>query len=147
MNKNFIDLILIILLFFQFSCSSKKAIKTEDGFDGLMATQRELINDNIADQEKRANLISILEKVDKESKTFFEFDAQQKKKMIGLIKNYNTSHQDFELEMTRTDQKLEKYFNFIIKKRREMRLLCTKDEWVKIMDRKTSFVPAKKMED
>jgi hypothetical protein len=147
MNKNFTGFILVILLLFQFSCSSKKAVKTEDGFDDLMATQRELINDNIADQEKRANLISILEKVDKESKRFFEFDAQQKKTMIGLIKNYNTSHQDFESEMTRTDQKLENYFNFIIKKRREMRSLCTKDEWVKIMDRKTAFIPAKKMED
>ena len=146
MNKNYIGSFLIILLFVQFACS-KKSVKTEAGFDDLMANQRELINDNIADNDTKAKLISIIVKVDKASKKFFEFDTQQKKKMTGLIKDYKTSREEFESEINKTDQRLDSYFNLLVTKRREMRSLCKKDEWVKIMNRKTAYIPGKTMED
>lgn len=146
MNKNYIGSFLIILLFVQFACS-KKSVKTEAGFDDLMANQRELINDNIADNDTKAKLISIIEEVDKASKKFFEFDTQQKKKMTGLIKDYKTSREEFESEINKTDQRLDSYFNLLVTKRREMRSLCKKDEWVKIMNRKTAYIPGKTMED
>ena len=146
MNKNYIGSFLIILLFVQFACS-KKSVKTEAGFDDLMANQRELINDNIADNDTKAKLISIIEEVDKASKKFFEFDTQQKKKMTGLIKDYKTSREEFESEINKTDQRLDSYFNLLVTKRREMRSLCKKDEWVKIKNRKTAYIPGKTMED
>jgi len=139
-NKIFIAGLISVLVFL-LSCSSQKLATKEDSGQKVVAEQRELIQDNIKDPEKQAKLLRIVDEVEKESQIFFKFYQEHDKRIAQLNKNFEASRQDFEGLSDDFNNQYEIYLRMLIRKRSEMRELTSKDEWTKIMDRESTFIP------
>jgi len=139
-NKIFITGLVTVVVFL-FSCSSQKLATTDDSGQETVTEQRELIQNNIKDPQKQANLLQIVDDVEKGSIKYFNYYEDHNKKIARLNKDYKTSRQDFERVLNDFNEQYEIYLRMLIRKRSEMRLLTSKDEWTKIMDRESTFIP------
>ena len=128
-------------LVFLFSCSSQKLATIEDRGQKVVAEQRELIQNNISDPEKQAKLMQIVDQIEKEAGKFFNYYQEHNKIVARLNKDYKASRQDFDKVINNFNQQYEVYLRMLVRKREEMRLITNPDEWTKIMDRETSFIP------
>ena len=127
-------------LVFLFSCSSQKLATIEDRGQKVVAEQRELIQNNISDPEKQAKLMQIVDQIEKEAGKFFNYYQEHNKIVARLNKDYKASRQDFDKVINNFNQQYEVYLRMLVRKREEMRLISSPDEWTKIMDRETSFI-------
>ena len=128
-------------LVFLFSCSSQKLATREDRGQKVVAEQRELIQNNISDPERQAKLMQIVDQIEKEAGKFFNYYQEHNKIVARLNKDYKASRQDFDRVINNFNQQYEVYLRMLVRKREEMRLITNPDEWTKIMDRETSFIP------
>ena len=128
-------------LVFLFSCSSQKLATREDRGQKVVAEQRELIQNNISDPERQAKLMQIVDQIEKEAGKFFNYYQEHNKIVARLNKDYKASRQDFDKVINNFNQQYEVYLRMLVRKREEMRLMTSPDEWTKIMDRETSIIP------
>jgi len=132
---------LVTVLVFIFSCGSQKLINKEDSGQKVVAEQRALIKDNINDPDKQMQLLQIVDEIEKELELFFNFYHEHNQRIAQLNKNYTASRQDFEKVIDEFNTLYSNYLRMLIRKRREMRMLTSGDEWTKIMARESTFIP------
>jgi hypothetical protein len=131
---------LVITLLF-FSCGSQKLSKVDEGGRKVIAEQKKLIQANINDPEKKTKLLQIIGEIDNESKEFYKYYLEHNNKIAQLNITFETSRQDFEKVIDDFNKRYEIYLRMLIRRRNEMRLLTSNDEWIKIMEREYSFIP------
>jgi len=141
MASNIFQTGLITILVFLFSCGSQKLSTKKEGGQKVVTEQRKSIQDNISDPEKQAKLLQIIDDVEKGSTKFFNYYQEHNEIIARLNKDYKASRQDFEAVLNDFNKQYETYLRMLIRKRGEMRLLTSKDEWTKIMDRESTFIP------
>ncbi|MBW2492166.1 MAG: hypothetical protein JRE65_13575 [Deltaproteobacteria bacterium] len=133
-------IILVITLLF-FSCGSQKLSKVDEGRRKVIAEQKKLIQANINDPEKKTKLLQIIGEIDNESKEFYKYYLEHNNKIAQLNITFETSRQDFEKVIDDFNKRYEIYLRMLIRRRNDMRLLTSNDEWIKIMEREYSFIP------
>ena len=133
-------IILVITLLF-FSCGSQKLSKVDESGRKVIAEQKKLIQANINDPEKKTKLLQIIGEIDNESKEFYKYYLEHNNKIAQLNITFETSRQDFEKVIDDFNKRYEIYLRMLIRRRNEMRLLTSNDEWIKIMKREYSFIP------
>ena len=141
MNKNIFLTVLLTSILFLFACGGKNLATLEDGGQGVITEQKELIQKNIKDPGKRTRLLQITSEIEKQSGDFFKFYEDHNKQIARLNKSYTASRQDFEMLNDEFNRQYEDYLRVLVGKRSEMRLLTSEDEWRSIMDRSSSFIP------
>ncbi len=132
---------IISLLLIQISCGKQQMVESRDDIDNVVKAQRELIVDNISDDEKQAKLLDVIEEIDSEAKKFVKYYSEHRNKVTELIKDQKVSRQEFEAELVDINDHYEKYLKTILQKRKEMKTLTTKDEWKKITDWDNTLIP------
>jgi len=133
-------IILVITLLF-FSCGSQKLSKVDESGRKVIAEQKKLIQANINDPEKKTKLLQIIGEIDNESKEFYKYYLEHNNKIAQLNITFETSRQDFEKVIDDFNKRYEIYLRMLIRRRNDMRLLTSNDEWIKIMEREYSFIP------
>jgi len=141
MKKNIFLIGLTMLITFLVACGGQKRASFEDSGAGVIAEQRRLIQKNINDPGKQTKLLRIVTEVEKQSNDFFRVYETYNKNIVRLNKEFKTSRQEFEKLNDEFNRQNENYLRMLVEKRGEMKALATKDEWINIMARESSFIP------
>ena len=128
---------LILLL----SCSNQNLLTKEDKGHKEIVELRELIKTEIKDSDRQVKILQTIDEVEIESQKFFKFYQEHDNRIARLNSNYETSREDLEKVINEFNKKYDAYLKMLIRKRGEMRQLTSRDEWVIIMDRESTFIP------
>lgn len=131
----------MLLMMYLLGCSSKNNVIVEDDGQNVLTEQRKLIVEHIKDAEKRTKLLTIVNDIESNAQTFFNFYEAHNKKIAALNKNYTAARRDFEKQMAEFNDAYETYLYMLVQKRSEMKSLTNREEWALIMDRESTFIP------
>ena len=131
----------IVGLMLLLSCSNQNLTTKEDKGQTVIVELRELIKTEIKDPKRQAQILQIIDGVEIESQKFFKFYQEHDNRIARLNSNYETSREDLEKVINEFNKKYDAYLKMLIRKRGEMRQLTSRDEWVIIMDRESTFIP------
>ena len=132
---------LLLILLFLSGCGGQKVSTSEDSGQNVVAEQKELIREHITDSEKQSKLLKIVDEIEIESGKFFTYYETHIEKVSELSLKHQASRDEFQQLIDDYNRHYEKYLLLLVNKREEMRLLTSEEDWKKIMDRETSFVP------
>lgn len=141
MVSHFFSSGLVLILLFLSGCGGQKVSTVEDEGKNAITEQKDLIREHIADAEKQAKLLKVIDEVNIESGIYFAFYERHIEKVAGLAKNHHATREEFQTVLDDFNMHYERYLLMLVRKREEMRLLTTEEEWTKIMNRETSFIP------
>ena len=141
MNYPYSHITLILVLVFLLSCSSKKMVETKDDSSEVAISQQKLIEKNIKDPSKKAELLQIVHEIDIEAANFFQGYKEKRSDISKLFKNQDISREIVESKLNEINDHYKAYLLFLSKKRSEMRSITSRDEWTKIMAGKKAYIP------
>jgi len=136
---NYILFIAVLMLIF--SCSNQNLATKEDSGHKVIIELQELVHDEIKDPERQTKILQIIDSLENESQKFFKFYQKHDNKITQLNSTYETSRRDLEKVNDEFNKKYDTYLKMLIQKRTEMRQLTNREEWKKIMDRESTFLP------
>ena len=123
------------------SCGNQNLLTKEDKGHKVIVELRELIKTEIKDSDRLVKILQIIDMVEIESQTFFKFYQEHDNRIARINSNYETSCEDLEKVINEFNKKYDAYLKMLIRKRGEMRQFTSRDEWVIIMDRESTFIP------
>jgi hypothetical protein len=105
---------------------------SENPGEAYMAALKVRIEQAIDNPDKEKNLLSIVEEMEKESKSYSKELASGGKKMAKLNKNYASTQDEFSTLLSGVNSARVKTQEKMVEYRYKLRELMTPDEWKKV---------------
>ncbi len=131
--KSFFILVLIMIVI---SGCSKVGVK-DDAFKGesVVAEKRSLIQKHISDPAKQAQLLTIVDEVEKLLREFSRESSDYRKRIQTLTADYDAGREEFKGAVSDFNHKAETVLKKLAAHSIAMRELTTPEEWKKISKR------------
>lgn len=133
--------VFIVGLLLFLSCGNQNLVTKDDKGQKVIVELREIVKTEIKDSDRQKKILQIIDEVEIESQTFFKFYQDHDNKIVRLNSNYETSREDLEKVIDEFNKKYDAYLKMLIQRRGKMRQLTSRDEWITIMDRESTFIP------
>jgi len=141
MANKILHLLVISGLVFLYACSSRDLAMVDDRGQEALAEQKELIRTHIQDPDKQKKLLQVVSGIEQESIGFFNYYQDHNRQLTEHNRKVASAIPDFERLFSDFNRKYDAYLRMLIQKRAEMQKLTSRDEWSRIMARKSSFIP------
>jgi hypothetical protein len=133
--------IFIIGLFLFLSCGNQNLVTKDDKGHKVIVELREIVKTEIKDSDRRVKILQIIDEVEIDSQAIFKFYQEHDNRIARLNSNYETSREDLEKVIAQFNKNYDAFLKMLIQRRGEMRQLTSRDEWITIMDRESTFIP------
>ena len=108
-----------------------------------MNEHRSLIEKNISDEDRKSQMLKVVDDLQIEVKEFYSYYEKHKADLHSLHKSYDTTPAQFEENYNEFLPKYKKFLTAIVSKRTELQDLTTEEEWKEISKITKTFVPPK----
>jgi len=133
----------ILLIIGLAACSGSKTEPDRSGGEEPLNEHRELIEKNISDENRKAQMLDVVDELQSEVQEFYTYYEKHKANLSSLHRSYDTKPAQFEENYNVFLPKYKKFLTLIISKRMELQDLATEEEWKEISKITKTFVPPK----